>query len=316
MPDRISNLPDSILCYVLSFLPTKEVVATSVLSKRWNLLWRSVTSLDFDLPGGDEYGNEVAYSRFLLSVYSFLFTRNMEQPLHKLLLGKTVRVSGRLQHLDLSLFPVIAVPSVVFSCKTLVVLKLTYLALKNISFVDFPLLKILHLICVSFSKDSDLLQQFLSGSPNLEDLKVKNFSANAAKKFNRFSKLVRAEVDAHLVPLQNVKNVEVLVLDGIMRFEIFPLAKGLEAAVLAYTQPVPTCISLHLKTCFIKQYSGFVVQFLFAKYIMQNANYLRTLKFCFNCSSEAYKNPLLRDAMIRDLSSCRKRSYICTLSFE
>jgi len=246
MPDRISNLPDSILCYVLSFLPTKEVVATSVLSKRWNLLWRSVTSLDFDLPGGDEYGNEVAYSRFLLSVYSFLFTRNMEQPLHRLRLRSfsnnyndymfetcikaAVRVSGRLQHLDLSLFPVIAVPSVVFSCKTLVVLKLTYLALKNISFVDFPLLKILHLICVSFSKDSDLLQQFLSGSPNLEDLKVKNFSANAAKKFNRFSKLVRAEVDAHLVPLQNVKNVEVLVLDGVMRVkfvsDIFSIWKG------------------------------------------------------------------------------------------
>ena len=120
----------------------------------------------------------------------------------------------------------IAVPSVVFRCKTLVVLKLANLALKNISFVDFPSLKILHLNFVSFSKGLDLLQQFLSGSPNLEDLDVQNLIANAANKFNRFPKLVRASVLSHLVPLENVvrlhlvplenvKNVEILVTDGV-----------------------------------------------------------------------------------------------------
>ncbi|KAJ6417200.1 hypothetical protein OIU84_002997 [Salix udensis] len=44
--DVISELRDDILCYMLSFLPTKSAVATSILSTRWRNLWKSVTILD------------------------------------------------------------------------------------------------------------------------------------------------------------------------------------------------------------------------------------------------------------------------------
>ncbi|KAK7272525.1 hypothetical protein RJT34_29178 [Clitoria ternatea] len=45
---RISNLPDDIICHILSFLSTTEVVATSILSTRWKSLWTLVPTLDFE----------------------------------------------------------------------------------------------------------------------------------------------------------------------------------------------------------------------------------------------------------------------------
>ncbi|KAF8104785.1 hypothetical protein N665_0167s0001 [Sinapis alba] len=59
---RISELLDTLLLRVLSLLPTaKDVVATMVLSKRWEFLWLSVPRLVFD-DQDIEYGK---FSRFV-----------------------------------------------------------------------------------------------------------------------------------------------------------------------------------------------------------------------------------------------------------
>jgi len=108
------------------------------------------------------------------------------------------------------------VPSVVFSSTTLVVLKLTNVELTNVSFIDLPLLKILHLNSIRFQECYDLLEQLISGSPNLEDLEIDTIDCIIQNEIRAFPKLVRAKVDTLVVPLEFVKNVEVLVTDKVM----------------------------------------------------------------------------------------------------
>ncbi|CAI9090586.1 OLC1v1025388C1 [Oldenlandia corymbosa var. corymbosa] len=46
--DLISNLPDTILCHILSFLPTKYAVGTSILSSKWKNLFTLISNLNLD----------------------------------------------------------------------------------------------------------------------------------------------------------------------------------------------------------------------------------------------------------------------------
>ncbi|EES08163.3 hypothetical protein SORBI_3005G073800 [Sorghum bicolor] len=52
--DHISNLPDRVLQYVLSFLPAQDVVRTCVLAKNWRHMWESTTVLRFVCGGTKE----------------------------------------------------------------------------------------------------------------------------------------------------------------------------------------------------------------------------------------------------------------------
>ncbi|KAI3901864.1 hypothetical protein MKW92_035316 [Papaver armeniacum] len=45
--DKISNLPDELIHHIFSFLPTKCVMSTCILSKRWKYLSNSISTLDF-----------------------------------------------------------------------------------------------------------------------------------------------------------------------------------------------------------------------------------------------------------------------------
>ncbi|KAK8496071.1 hypothetical protein V6N13_124459 [Hibiscus sabdariffa] len=46
--DRINNLSDSILSHILSSLPIKDAVSTSILSTKWRYLFVSMFNLDVD----------------------------------------------------------------------------------------------------------------------------------------------------------------------------------------------------------------------------------------------------------------------------
>lgn len=46
--DWISNLPDSVLAHILSFVSTEEAIHTCILSKRWKSVWASIPVMEFD----------------------------------------------------------------------------------------------------------------------------------------------------------------------------------------------------------------------------------------------------------------------------
>ncbi|KAB2039459.1 hypothetical protein ES319_D02G011200v1 [Gossypium barbadense] len=46
--DRISSFPDHILFHILSFLPIKEAVRTSIISTKWRYLFASISTIKFD----------------------------------------------------------------------------------------------------------------------------------------------------------------------------------------------------------------------------------------------------------------------------
>ncbi|RHN41238.1 putative F-box domain, leucine-rich repeat domain, L domain-containing protein [Medicago truncatula] len=45
--DRISTLSNSLLCHILSFLPTKTSVHMSFVSRKWRNLWKNLEVFDF-----------------------------------------------------------------------------------------------------------------------------------------------------------------------------------------------------------------------------------------------------------------------------
>lgn len=80
--DRISSLPDGVLLnHILSRLPTKTVVFTSCLSRRWRHLWQNLQVLDFEddsfnFKNDDSYVDRIrSFAVLVNSVLSLLHNR-------------------------------------------------------------------------------------------------------------------------------------------------------------------------------------------------------------------------------------------------
>ncbi|KAI3889417.1 hypothetical protein MKW92_008970, partial [Papaver armeniacum] len=74
--DRLSDLPESLIRYILSFMDMKYAVQTSILSRRWRYLWTSVSNLVF---GSDEFDSsgERKVNCFMRFVKSVLMLRDI-----------------------------------------------------------------------------------------------------------------------------------------------------------------------------------------------------------------------------------------------
>ncbi|MED6210072.1 hypothetical protein PIB30_060583 [Stylosanthes scabra] len=70
---------DSILCHILSYLPTKDVVCTSILSRRRQHVWKDLHFIHMDdMPFWKHYDDEERHARFDSFVNATLAQRNAD----------------------------------------------------------------------------------------------------------------------------------------------------------------------------------------------------------------------------------------------
>uniref|UniRef100_A0A2N9GDT6 F-box domain-containing protein n=1 Tax=Fagus sylvatica TaxID=28930 RepID=A0A2N9GDT6_FAGSY len=192
--DKISNLPDSILCHILSFLPTIEAVATSILSSRWTPLWTLVPNLDFDV---DELNKTLtssssdqchfSFAQILSRVWALRNVNSVEKFQLKWLLShcdpidvdscvRAVILRGVEQLcLNISHEEPLKLPRSLFICKTLVHLTLRGdIVIHPHSASSLPTLKTLHLEHVKYANDESLCR-LLSCCPILQTLHLRTF---------------------------------------------------------------------------------------------------------------------------------------------
>ncbi|XP_020228466.1 F-box/FBD/LRR-repeat protein At4g26340 [Cajanus cajan] len=229
MEDRISALPDGILCHILSFIPTVDAITTSSLSKRWRPLWRSIPVLDIQL---DEILGGCVYASFFNFAFATLLVHSAQHPLTLARLRITPRAAAHyifpnayfnvwvkailerhIEQLHLEMPRVYPIYSGVFSCRTLVVLKLCRVSVDVLQSIDLPRLKTLHLDFVRI-EGVEYVARILRGCPILEEFETNHvfFDYNVVE-YQSMCKLVRAHIGKNFgfqVPLKAMSNVQSL----------------------------------------------------------------------------------------------------------
>ncbi|XP_022861063.1 F-box/LRR-repeat protein At4g14103-like, partial [Olea europaea var. sylvestris] len=199
--DRFSCLSDEIISHILSFLPVKSAVRTSILSKRWQNLWNFTTNLEFEentlIATSSVYDVEHVLScctsphinKFSLTVNCYVHDERLES-----WINYVIKRNVRELRLEGPVFP-----HCIFTCKTLTVLELESGVLfddediptcsdidsdsdtdsdvlfdnKDIRIptsFDLPNLKTFRSCLLYYS--CDFMEKLLSSSPLLEDLTI------------------------------------------------------------------------------------------------------------------------------------------------
>ncbi|CAL5405641.1 unnamed protein product [Camellia sinensis] len=188
--DRISNLPESILCHILSKLPTKFAAGTAILSTKWNNLFASIPNPTIDIDDSlllNPHNNTT--NSIFINFMNHLFTVTLiDVPtIHKLHLqchhdygnsniDEWVSIALKRNVTGLSLFfnvknTGVSIPGL-FDSTTLVDLLLSqHYGLSVPDSVCLPKLKRLYLDYVGFV-DGESFERVVDGCPALEELSL------------------------------------------------------------------------------------------------------------------------------------------------
>ncbi|CAH8263462.1 unnamed protein product [Arabidopsis lyrata] len=170
MDDSFTQLTDDLLIKILSFVPIKDAVTTSLLSKRWLSLWTLLPRLNFE----DRWVDDHHSNRILRTLSSdFIFPTLLLQI--EFWVRFAVDRFVRCLKIDFSYLDyhcLIRLPSILFRCETLETLKLINVTFLEVpSRVSFHSLKKLMLMSVRYPDEESFIR-LISASPVLEDLWV------------------------------------------------------------------------------------------------------------------------------------------------
>ncbi|XP_054782750.1 F-box/FBD/LRR-repeat protein At5g56420-like [Prosopis cineraria] len=284
--DSISNLPDSLLHHILTFLPTREAVATSLLSKRWRPLWLSMPTFDFDCRN---FHSLDSFTQFVDAVLSMTDSKTTIEKFRLRSLNR------RVDHLELR-----------FSSWDKVGIRFFINDEDDVDVDDdVPLLnvdKLEHLVSANIPSHLFTWKAFT----NVTFLSLMTYTASGNDYFPRFDHLTHLEFECLY---DEDLNWIVEVLPNCPKLEILDIDEAWKDN--GTNSEVPQCISSQLKEFILGAYDGSECEFQFVRFIMKNARVLRTISI-FSCSSEDKKY----GQMLKRLSSCPRGSENCRLLFD
>ncbi|KAA8532813.1 hypothetical protein F0562_033070 [Nyssa sinensis] len=190
--DFISDLPQSIIETILTKLPIRDAVRTSILSSKWRYKWATLTQVEFDDRCVTLSNDKVLVENNLVKfITQFLFLHN--GPVHKFMLTTAYLQSSpeidqwllflsrkdiRELVLELGEQEWFRAPSCLFSCRKLTRLELVRCELDPpLTFKGFLCLKYLSLQQVLIAPDA--IESLISSCPLLESLTLSYFDSLA-----------------------------------------------------------------------------------------------------------------------------------------
>ncbi|KAE9606441.1 putative F-box domain, FBD domain, leucine-rich repeat domain, L domain-containing protein [Lupinus albus] len=181
---RISDLNDYIVQDIISILPIKEAVRTSVLSKKWEHLWKSISKLDLD---EEAHENREQFKDFIENILLVFNTSGIRKFSLSFQVGEDVAqvnkwlsrvVNPNIEEVTLDLGKPeqqLFFHEHIFISRTLTKLKLSmHHVIEFPSSIQFRSLKILSMEHVIFPDTSSTQFFFSSSCPSLEELTLAN----------------------------------------------------------------------------------------------------------------------------------------------
>lgn len=187
--DRLSELPDSLLRHILSFMPMRCAVRTSPLSRRWRHIWSSIPDMDFTYLWPESIHRSINFVERSLALHQGSQIRKFKicvgrdiYPTERVNSWISIVASHNVEELYLDCYPSrgegyimdverYKMPHYIFTCRSLTNLTLSYCELNLPTSTRLVSLKIMYLDRVELI--GDMAMDLISSSPLLEELTLR-----------------------------------------------------------------------------------------------------------------------------------------------